>query len=260
MNRTSIARRLRKAADLIDTPAAWEARRLRIPLPLYLFFERVRLLFPIKTIIDVGANRGDFTCYVLQRFPGAAIHAFEPLPSCRPMLEKIASANPAVHYHPVALGETAGPVQMQVNAYDPSSSMLPIRPRHWEMSPKTRETRPATVEMDTLDRMEEEIHFEPPVLLKLDVQGYEMKILMNAEKTLAKTSVLLTEVLFEPLYEGQTDFAALVRLLDERGLRFMEFVETRRFPPLGTLAYADAAFARVSDEARRTVPLTPAPR
>jgi len=35
---------------------------------------------PIRTVIDVGANIGQFGDYILQFFPSATIYSFEPLP------------------------------------------------------------------------------------------------------------------------------------------------------------------------------------
>jgi len=55
----SIAGELRKLANRLDVPVFAEARRQRVPLELYRFFDRVKKLSDIRTVLDVGANTGE---------------------------------------------------------------------------------------------------------------------------------------------------------------------------------------------------------
>jgi hypothetical protein len=57
---------------------------------------------------------------------------------------------------------------------------------------------------------------------------------------LRHTAVVMMEVLFEPLYAGQSDYRELLNFMAERDFRFVEFADERRLPPLGKLVYADA--------------------
>ena len=59
---------------------------------------------------------------------------------------------------------------------------------------------------------------------------------------LRQTAVVMMEVLFEPLYEGQADFRELLNFMADQGFRFIEFADERRLPPLGKLVYADGVF------------------
>ncbi len=243
----TLARKLRKAADLMDVQDAWEARRLGVPLNLYRFFQRVNVIAPIQTILDIGANRGDFSRFCAVSFPDATIHAFEPLTECRPVLKELAGKYQQIHLHPVALGETAGEVEMFENAYNPSSSILPMLDRHRELWPKTAWDKKIRVTMETLDHFVKNLDLKPPLFIKIDVQGYEMHVLSGAKRVLQNTSVIMTEVLFEPLYKDQADFIEIVNFLGGQGFRFTEFVDERRLPPYDTLAYADAAFVKMPD-------------
>lgn len=240
----NIARKLRKAADLLDTPGAWEARRNRIPLNLYRFFRRVEARGPIQTVLDVGASRGEFARYCAACFPHAAIHAFEPLPACQAALQRVAAASSRVRVHAFALGDRAGEAEMFQNDYDPSSSVLPMMDRHRELWPKTTGSKKISVRMDTLDNVSGQIAIESPAFMKLDVQGFELHVLQGAQQVLPKVSTLMMEVLFEPLYENQAGFRTILNFMSERGFRFVEFVDERRDPARGALLYADAAFAR----------------
>ncbi len=244
MRMTDIARKLRKAADLLETPGAWEARRRRIPLNLYRFFGRVEARGPIRTVLDIGANRGEFARYCSECFPHAAIHAFEPLPACQGALQRVAAANPRIRVHALAVGDRSGEIEMFENDYDPSSSVLPMMDRHRELWPKTAGSKKISVRMDTLDNVSGQIAIESPAFMKLDVQGFELHVLQGAHQVLPKVGTLMMEVLFEHLYEDQADFRRVLNFLAEQGFRFEELVDERRNPDNGSLLYADAAFTR----------------
>ncbi len=59
--------------------------------------------------------------------------------------------------------------------------------------------------METLDGFfeKEAIELEPEILLKLDIQGYEDRVLRGASALLKKTRACLLEGNFDPLYDGQ---------------------------------------------------------
>jgi len=240
----SLAGELRKLANRLDVPGFAEARRQRVPLELYRFFDRVKKLSDIRTVLDVGANTGEFARWVARCFPTATIHAFEPLTVCQSSLQQIATAHSQVQVHPLALGDSTGTVEMFQNDYAPSSSLLPMEERHKELWPKTVNARKISVPLDTLDNMAVRLALHGPAFLKLDVQGFELHVLRGATNTLRATDVVMSEVLFENLYAGQADFRTLANFLAGHGFRFLEFADERRLPPLGRLVYADAVFVK----------------
>ena len=44
---------------------------------------------------------------------------------------------------------------------------------------------------------------ETPVLLKVDVQGFEKSVFAGGKKTLKKTDIIISEVSFRQLYKDQ---------------------------------------------------------
>ena len=241
----TLANELRKFADLIDKPGARVARRLRIQLNQYHVFGRLREVGEIKTIIDVGANRGETARMFANCFPEAKIHAFEPLKLYQPFLVKLKQEFPQLTIHPIALGAHSGEIEMFQNDYAPSSGVLPMLDRHRELWHKTAKDMPIKVPIDTLDSVATREDFEYPLILKLDVQGFELNVLKGAKNILSNCLLVQLEVLFESLYEGQTNFAELVALLHGYGLHFVDFVGERRMGPNNCLIYADAAFMRL---------------
>jgi len=237
-----LASELRKIADRLDAPGHADARRLGAPLHLVQLFQRVRELAEIGTIYDVGANRGEFARIASKCFPEAIVHAFEPLEVCQPPLRKVAGENPGMRVHAMALGDSRGTVEMFQNDYAPTSSLLPMEKRLGELWPGAAHARKTPVQLETLDALD--IERRGDALLKLDVQGFEASVLKGAANTLKQTAVVMTEVLFEKLYQGQADLLTLANLLAWHGFRFLEFADQTRLPPQGRLAYADAVFVR----------------
>lgn len=246
----SVARQLRKLADRM-TPGA-SARSRGLPARLRQCFDRLAQEYDVRTVLDVGANRGEFAKAAAERFPGAVVHAFEPLESCAEKLQALEASHPNVRAHRFALGDSPGEVELFESDFTPASSMLAMSERCRELWPKAAAGRRTTAPMETLDRLDARLGFEPAVFLKLDIQGYEMFALRGGDGVVRRSGAVLTEVNFEPLYEGQATFRALVDFLGDRGLEFAEFVVEARKPPDQRMLYADALF--LNPRLRRAAP------
>ena len=62
------------------------------------------------TILDIGGNIGVTSRYLAHRFPGAQVHAFEPVPANIELLRINAEANVRIRIHPYALGPADGEI------------------------------------------------------------------------------------------------------------------------------------------------------
>ena len=196
-----------------------------------------------RTVIDVGANHGQFAKEARALYPTAMIHCFEPVPSALAALEPWAEQDGHVKVHRLALGPRAGKTQFHVfDDYTPASSVLVS-----SHTPNVGagQSRAIDVQIDTLDHV-----FEPisetllgPVLLKLDVQGYEAEVLHGATKVLRHVDACILEVCNDPLYEQQATFAELHALALEAGLRFVG-TAFQGIEKDGRVSYFDAVFRR----------------
>ncbi|OAD23264.1 methyltransferase, FkbM family [Candidatus Thiomargarita nelsonii] len=74
--------------------------------------------------------------------------------------------------------------------------------------------------LSTLDKVFNAMTLEPPVLLKLDVQGYESTTLRGGRDTLKRVDYVILEASFKPMYEGEMLFMDIVRLMEEYGFQF----------------------------------------
>ena len=103
-----------------------------------------------------------------------------------------------------------------------------------------------TVEASTLDRIFESIDLAPPVLLKLDVQGYEAKVLLGGVKTLKRVDYVVLEASLRPMYNGEVLFLDLVRLMAGYGFRFLRPVGWLADRKTDEVLQMDALFERAA--------------
>jgi FkbM family methyltransferase len=113
---------------------------------------RVLANYPIHSVIDIGANVGQFATLISEIVPDAELHCFEPLASCYAELERAVQALPRVRCYNVALGNSEGTCTMHHNDFSPSSSLLPMAALHKEELPHTTEAQAETVRIAALDR------------------------------------------------------------------------------------------------------------
>jgi FkbM family methyltransferase len=198
------------------------------------------------SIIDVGANVGQFAVAAAKKFPHAHVHSFEPLPDCASRLRRNVHRLRNVSVYDVALGETEGSCTMHVNSYTLSSSLLSLAPAHQRAFPYATEVGMVDVQISTLDKTFEDIDLPRPILLKLDVQGYEAKVLAGATNLLKSVDHAVIEASLKPMYEGETLFDGLADLMTAFGFRFKATVGQLFDPSSGEILQVDALFERVA--------------
>lgn len=209
-----------------------------------------------RTVIDVGANIGQFTVAASRLFEDVAIHCFEPLPACLKMLRHNTRRLPRVLVYPVALGSSAGTGTFRVNSHSHSSSLLPLAEAHRLAFPLAREVQRIEVPVTTLDQAFARVELRPPVMLKLDVQGYEAETIRGGVNTLNRVDHVICEASLKPMYHGETLFLDLIGLMEASGFQFMRPVGWLANPKSGEILQMDALFAagcrssslRASDE------------
>ena len=131
----------------------------------------------ITTVLDIGANTGQFAKMVHKILPHATIFSFEPIEECYNKLVENMTNVPKFHAFNYALGDTDSDVEMHINKFTPSSSFLPMADLHIRAYPYTAKTHGEKVRIRQLDIVARELPLDGNVLVKIDVQGYEDKVI-----------------------------------------------------------------------------------
>lgn len=171
------------------------------------------------TIIDIGANRGQFALFARDHFPSADVICFEPLENARTVLGQVFAHDTKVKVLPYALGSRRGEADLHVTRSDDSSSLLPVTARQREAFPQSEEVARETVTVARLDEVLSGDQIRRPCLVKIDVQGGELDVLQGSTEILPAVDALLVECSFVELYSGQALIDEVIEYLRGHGFR-----------------------------------------
>lgn len=161
------------------------------------------------TVLDVGANCGQFTLAARRRFPAARILSFEPLADARSVFSRLFAADSRIELFAMALGATDGEATLHRSRRHNSSSLLPIGPLQTTTFPGTEEIGRESVKVARLERLFDGLAPTRPILCKIDVQGGELEVLKGFGSAMASIDAIMIELSFVAFYTGQPLFAAL---------------------------------------------------
>jgi FkbM family methyltransferase len=186
----------------------------------------------IDLVLDVGGNQGQYAHQLRASGYRGRIVSFEPLREAFSAMSVRAAADPLWDVRQVALGDEDRTLTLNVAANSFSSSLLPMLDRHLEAAPHSHYVGIQECLVVRLDSVAEELlGGAERVLLKLDVQGYEMSVVRGATANLSRVAVVESELSLVPLYVGQALLPDVVNFLQEQGfeLVFLEraFVDRR---------------------------------
>ena len=182
-------------------------------MPAVEHIEAIKRLNP-RTLIDVGANKGQFSLVARYLFPEIEIHAFEPLERERKLLA-LAISQPIKIYE-LALGETEGDATFFVTSRADSSSLL--KPGAGQQAAYgVALSSTITIQVVRLDNVFDLKNLPRPILLKADVQGGELSVFKGGKKFLSSVDAIYCEASFVPLYELQPLAPELISYLAAEG-------------------------------------------
>lgn len=170
--------------------------------------------YRFDSIVDVGANKGQFAVFARHTFPQAQIISFEPLENPARLFKSIFESDPRTRLVRAAVGTERGTLSINVAAKDDSSSPLGVS----DIQAKTFGTRIVdTVEVPCgpLSDYLQEGDLGVSNLLKIDTQGFELQVLRGAESVLGRFSVIYCELSFVELYTGQALASEVISFLHE---------------------------------------------
>ncbi len=197
----------------------------------------------LRTVVDIGANRGQFALAARHCHPQAQVISFEPLPAPAATYQALFADDPQTSLIDAALGPELGEALIHVSARDDCSSMLPITAALDSVFPGTAEVYTTAVWMTPLAERVAADAIEAPALLKIDVQGFELEALVGSEEVLHRFDWVYVECSFVELYAGQAFADDVIAWLRERGFA-LTGVYHMCYDAEGVAVQADFHFAR----------------
>ena len=166
----------------------------------------------LHTVVDVGANVGQWSTMLLDLVAPEKLIIIEPQPAAFATLEQLFGGRGNVELHRAAIGDRDATTKLRITRDTTGASVL--APRH-DMRELVGGNWTVETEIDvplkTLDGL---LAAVPEIsLLKIDVQGFEKAVLAGASECLKRTDFLLIELNYMPQYEGGSWFGELHEIL-----------------------------------------------
>lgn len=205
---------------------------------------RVLAHHEFATVLDIGANEGQFAFLARRLWPTAQVHSFEPLPDVHALLAANFESDPQVETYAIGLSDRPNVQTMHRSEFSPSSSLLPMGELHKQEWPHSAGHQDVEVRLERLDdwaRVQGQ-ELRKPMLVKIDVQGFELSVLGGGEDTLRAADFAVLEVSFYELYEAQPLFADIHARMSGLGFIFRGNVEQFTSKDKKRVLFADAIF------------------
>lgn len=201
--------------------------------------------FRPRVVLDIGAHKGDWAEMCQAVFAPDRCVLIEPQPEFLDLARGRQPDGAQWSFVPVALGDTEREEILNLTAQRAAASVLsPLREEHFDSA--TRCTGQAKVRLVPLDAVVRRENLPPPDLVKIDVQGFEAKVIAGGQETLKQTRRLVIETSLRPIYQGQPLLPEVLRLLADLGFELDDFNEVCRAWPNGRLWQADLWLTRAA--------------
>jgi FkbM family methyltransferase len=174
----------------------------------------------IDTVIDVGANEGQFAQLLSKVDFRGDVASFEPVPELYQRLQTLFAGERRRQAYPYACGSKNETTIIHVAESSDFSSILEPNSFCLQEYPTARFIRSETVEMRRLDSLLPTLYpnfFERRILLKIDTQGYDHQVFSGTEAILDSIKLLQVEMPVIPLYEEALPLHAALNLYSSAG-------------------------------------------
>lgn len=183
------------------------------------------------TIVDVGAYEGEWTRLATNIWPSSRAIMVE---ANRAKLQKLRAIGET---HCVLLGAEHDS-RVMFNVMETGSSVFS---EHSSVIRQQEERRIST--FDSLN-----LRIDPPALLKIDTQGYELEVLKGASNSLPYFEAVLLEVALIEMNKGAPLLKEVIEFMDGLGFVACDILETHRRFSDKALSQIDVLFTRDDSE------------
>ena len=213
-----------------------------------LFLEDIRARgFIPRGIIDVGANRGDWTRLALAVFPKTPVLMIEPQDEMEVSLSELTRAMPNCHFVKAGAGREPGELVQTIGDDPEGSSFLPPVNADLLRAGKQRKTPIVTLDNLLAGTYPQFV----PDLVKLDVQGFEFEVLAGGESLFGRTEVFILETSLFRFMPNCSLTREVIPYMSARGYELYDIPGYCRRSYDGALGAVDLAFVKAAGSFRQ---------
>lgn len=213
--------------------------------------EKILDEYHINLVLDVGANTGQYSTYLRRSGYAKQIISFEPLKEEFQELIKSHSKDKNWRGFNLALGDFNGESLINHSKNSYSSSLLSAKESYKGNSFLTTGINvyeKYTINVMRLDSFVKDnkidLKVDTVAFLKIDVQGFEKKVLDGAIESLQFIKLIQLEMSIERVYEGGILFDEMFDFLKLNGFKLIYVVPGFCNPKNGKMIEFDGVFAK----------------
>jgi FkbM family methyltransferase len=194
--------------------------------------------FAPRVILDVGANRGNWTRAAHAQFPDATIVMIEPQAQLIAGVQDLLQPGGKIRWVTAGVSDRAGKLPLTIAPRDDSSTFI-LTPDQAAASgyPQT------LVDVRTINEIVRTEKLGVPEIVKIDAEGYDLKAVAGASDLFGKTDLFFVEAAVCATLIPNT-VSAVVSAMDQAGYRMVDVTDINRSPRHGVLWLCELAFMR----------------
>jgi len=169
----------------------------------------------IDVVIDVGANVGQFGKSLRAGGYRGKIVSFEPIESAFQALAREAEADGNWQVHHCGLGAFAGTANLHVSGLSECSSILDLTATAELHDRRIATDHTEAIKIRTLDEVAAGLSGK--ILLKIDTQGYEKRVIEGGMQTIPRVLGILMELPVIHIYQGEWEFHEAIKYMSDAG-------------------------------------------
>jgi FkbM family methyltransferase len=197
----------------------------------------------LDIVIDVGANLGEWSVAITALIDPKKIIAYEPIPEVFTQLISNTRDYNHILCKQSAIGSFVGNIDLNVFSSHQLSSVLNLQDRAYDIH-KILGDRPKIVNVPITTLDDDLADYDDIAILKVDVQGYEAEVFKGAQQVLNRTRILITEIFYQPYYDGALASGELFNLITSLAPMKLWGISEPHCLPSGIPIWADAIFTR----------------
>ena len=121
-----------------------------------------------------------------------------------------------------------------------------MKSSHEEAFPFSKGGTIQEIDISRLDDIADQMILERPILIKMDVQGFEDKVILGGLQTIERADILIVELSLEVLYESQLLFDDMYKLLTSLGFKYQGNLVQLHSAVDGKIVQIDGIFVRLN--------------
>ena len=189
-----------------------------------------RLRFSPTHIIDIGANHGHWTRAAFRYFSSAKYTLIEPQDHLKSDVQDLINSGCKINWITAGCSDAPGELPFILSHRDDSSTFV-------QKDRYGKATTGKTVTMPVLTLNQFATSHGSPEMVKIDAEGFDLKVLNGASDLFGKTDIFLVEAQICANYD--TSIANVIGFMTKAGYDLMDITDLLRSPKHGYFGYAN---------------------